>query len=324
VQFSDASPRIGDWIIAIGNPFGLGGTVTAGIISARDRDLPNRLPNGLPNGKDLLQIDAPVNKGNSGGPTFDLGGRVVGVNTMIISPTGGSVGLAFAIPAATVKRVVEQLKDKGSVTRGWLGIQFQSVSPEIADSLGLAKSSGVLAADVRPGSPGANAGIGVGDLVRTMNGRAVENANAFNHMLDDTAPGARIVLGVAQNGRETFIDAVVGDTPAPIEAKADPPAVRADPPGTERQPLGLSLMPADSFAGTEGRGAMVVGIDPGGIAAGRGISLGDLILDVGSQAVATPEEVYKIVADARKAGKQSILLRIKLGEVAQFIALPIA
>ena len=150
VQFSETPPRIGDWIIAIGNPFGLGGTVTAGIVSARGRDLANE--------KDLLQIDAPVNRGNSGGPTFDLQGQVVGVNSMIISPTGASVGVAFAIPAATVRHVVEQLKDKGSVTRGWLDVQFQSVSPEVAAPLGLDSASGVLIAEVPPGGPGAAAG----------------------------------------------------------------------------------------------------------------------------------------------------------------------
>jgi serine protease Do len=311
VQFADAPPSIGDWIVAVGNPFGLGGTVTAGIVSARGRDLADAY-------EDLLQIDAPVNRGNSGGPSFDLDGKVVGVNTLIISPTGGSVGIAFAIPAATARRVVAQLMNKGSVTRGWLGIQFQSVSPEIANSLGLAKSSGILVADVRSASPAAEAGLAAGDLVRSMNGKAVGNAHDFSRMLDDAAPGSKVMLGLVRNGREISVAAKVGDVPAAIEAQRTPAAVNSGNPDSDRQ-LGLMLTPAETPAG--GHGVAVVGIDPGGLAAGRGISLGDVILDVASQEVAAPTDVYAIVAGAQKAGKRSILLRVKSGDAARFIVI---
>ena len=153
VKLSDTTPRVGDWVLAVGNPFGLGGTVTAGIVSARGRDI------GAGPYDDFIQIDAPVNKGNSGGPTFDVDGNVIGVNTAIFSPSGGSVGIAFAIPADTVKSVIAQLRDKGSVTRGWIGVQIQSVTPDIADSMGLKQASGALVSEPQKDSPAAKAGI---------------------------------------------------------------------------------------------------------------------------------------------------------------------
>ena len=166
VKLADSAPRIGDWVLAVGNPFGLGGTVTAGIVSARGRDI------GAGPYDDFIQIDAPVNKGNSGGPTFDVDGNVIGVNTAIFSPSGGSVGIAFAIPAETVKNVVAQLRDKGSVTRGWIGVQIQPVTAEIADSLGLKKAAGALVAEPQPNSPAAKAGIEGGDVITAVDGNA--------------------------------------------------------------------------------------------------------------------------------------------------------
>ena len=170
VKLAEAAPRIGDWVLAVGNPFGLGGTVTAGIVSARGRDI------GAGPYDDFIQIDAPVNKGNSGGPTFDVEGNVIGVNTAIFSPSGGSVGIAFAIPAETVKTVVAQLKDKGSVTRGWIGVQIQPVTPEIADSLGLKKPGGALVAEPQTDSPAVKAGIQAGDVITAVERQAVDDA----------------------------------------------------------------------------------------------------------------------------------------------------
>ena len=310
VRFADTTPPVGDWIVAIGNPFGLGGTVTAGIVSAHGRDL------GKDSYEDLIQIDAPVNKGNSGGPTFDLDGNVIGVNTVIISPTGGSVGIAFAIPAARVKRVVEQLREKGSVTRGWLGLQFQSVSPEIAESLGFGKALGVIVADVRPGSPAAQAGLVVGDRIQSMNGTRVRDAHAFNSMLDDALPGATVMLGAVHKGREVSIAAVMGTAPAAIEAIPATLASSKDGDlGNDRQRLGLLLTPVEPSSMTGGRGAVVASIDPAGLAAARGISPGDVILDAANQPVATPDDVYKRFSDAQRAGKPSMLLRVRSGEL---------
>src|SRR5204862_1430446 len=169
VKFSDRESRIGEWVVAVGNPFGLGGTVTAGIVSAHGRNI------GAGPYSDYIQIDAPINKGNSGGPTFDMDGNVIGINTAIFSPSGGSVGIAFDIPADTAKMVVAQLKDKGYVTRAWMGVQIQPVTPEIADSLGMKKAEGAIVAEPQSGSPAAKAGIETGDVITAVNGTAVRD-----------------------------------------------------------------------------------------------------------------------------------------------------
>ena len=190
VQLAEKSPRIGDWVLAVGNPFGLGGTVTAGIVSARGRDI------GAGPYDDFIQIDAPVNKGNSGGPTFDVDGNVIGVNTAIFSPSGGSVGIAFAIPAPTVKTVVGQLKENGKVTRGWIGVQIQPVTAEIADNLGLKTPHGALIAEPQANSPAAKAGIVAGDVITAVNGSPVKDARDLAKQIGNLAPGSSAKLTV--------------------------------------------------------------------------------------------------------------------------------
>ena len=184
-KLSDSKPRIGDWVLAVGNPFGLGGTVTAGIVSASGRDI------GSGPYDDFIQIDAPVNKGNSGGPAFDTSGEVMGVNTAIYSPSGGSVGIAFSIPASTVKTVIAQLRDKGSVSRGWIGVQIQPVTADIADSLGLKKAEGALVAEPQANGPAAKAGIQSGDVITAVNGETVKDARELARTIGALAPGAR-------------------------------------------------------------------------------------------------------------------------------------
>ncbi len=314
VTFADSPPHVGDWIIAVGNPFGLGGTVTAGIVSARGRDVEKD------SYEDLLQIDAPVNRGNSGGPTFDIAGNVIGVNTIILSPTGGSIGIAFAIPSDRAKLVVEQLKEKGAVTRGWLGIQFQSVLREIADSLELPDSWGILIADVQAGGPAASAGLAVGDLVSSINGAAIKDAHDFSRKLDAAPPDSTIVLGVRKGGQQKSIAVTVGRSPVEHDIPP-PPTTKYD--EEDRPPLGLKLHPKGQPNGAEEHGVMVVGIEPGGLAATRGIEAGDVILDVADQPVEAPDDVYKLARDAKEAGKRSILMRIKSGDTAKFVALPI-
>jgi serine protease Do len=319
VKFAESSPQVGDWIIAVGNPFGLGGTVTAGIVSARGRDVEKESDSY----QDLLQIDAPINKGNSGGPTFDISGNVVGVNTIILSPTGGSVGIAFAIPSNKAKLIAEQLKERGAVTRGWLGIQFQSVLPEIADSLELAQPSGILVSDVHPAGPAAKAGIAAGDLIDSVNGETIRNAHDFSRTIDAIPPNSTVILGIRKKGREEWIAVLVGQFPAPPEVQP-PSTPRYEDANDDHRQLGLKLLALGALDGNaERRGVMVVEVEPGGLAAGRGIDPGDLILDVADEAIGAPEDVFRLVDTAKSAGKRSVLMRIKSGETAKFIALPI-
>jgi serine protease Do len=208
VRLADKPPRVGDWILAIGNPFGLGGTVTAGIVAARERNL------GTSASDDLIQIDAPINQGDSGGPTFDLDGNVIGVNTTIVSPTGGSVGIAFAIPADTVRMVVDQLREKGDVTRGWLGIQMRPVTAGIADNLSFKSTKGALVAQAEPDSPAAKAGIRSGDIITSFDGNAVENARMLSKKVAAAAPGTPITLGVFRQGKEETVHVTLGELPS--------------------------------------------------------------------------------------------------------------
>src|SRR5438067_1826429 len=215
VKLAETSPRIGDWVLAVGNPFGLGGTVTAGIVSARGRDI------GAGPYDDFLQIDAAVNKGNSGGPTFNTEGSVIGVNTAIFSPSGGSVGIAFAIPAETVKSVVAQLKDRGSVTRGWIGVQIQPVTPEIAESLGMKKPGGALVAEPQKDGPAAKAGIQSGDVITAVNGNAVADARDLARKIGGMAPGATVKVSIVRAGAEKTLSLTLGELPSQREARAD-------------------------------------------------------------------------------------------------------
>jgi serine protease Do len=311
VHFGDHSPRIGDWVIAVGNPFGLGGTVTAGIVSARGRDI------GAGPYDDFIQIDAAVNKGNSGGPTFDVDGNVIGVNTAIFSPSGGNVGIAFDIPAETVKAVVAQLRDRGSVTRGWIGVQIQPVTADIADSLGMKNARGALVAEPQSGSPADKAGIKAGDVIVSVNGEAVEDARTLARRISALAPGASVRLGVVRNGREETLTLTLGELPRERQARAD--VEQHEDQGTTDVPrLGLSLSPAKNG----GEGVVVTSVDPNGTASDR-FKNGDVILDVNGKQVSSPAEVRKAVSDAHAGGKRTVLMRVKSGQATRFVAVPL-
>src|SRR6516165_5065144 len=243
-KLSDGKPRIGDWVLAVGNPFGLGGTVTAGIVSAMGRDIGNGPYD------DFSQIDAPVNKGNSGGPAFNTDGEVMGVTTAIYSPSGGSVGIASSIPASTVRNVVAQLKDKGSVSRGWIGVQIQPVTSEIADSLGLKKAEGALVAEPQANGPAAKAGIESGDVITAVNGENVKDARELARTIGGFAPGAAVKLNVLHKGQDKVINITLGTLPNTVEAKADIDKDDSKPSrGTDVPNLGMTVAPANSVAG---------------------------------------------------------------------------
>ena len=318
VKFSDQKARIGDWVVAVGNPFGLGGTVTAGIVSASGRDIGNGPYD------DFIQIDAPINKGNSGGPAFDMNGNVIGVNTAIFSPSGGSVGIGFDIPASTAKLVVAQLKDKGAVTRGWLGVQVQPVTSDIADSLGLKEARGAIVDNPQDGSPAAKAGIEAGDVITAVNGTAVKDSRDLARTIAALAPGNSVKLDVFHKGESKTVALALGELPNERQAqgKADDGKTQPDA-GTPR--LGLSLAPAGDVQGAAGQNGLVVTeVDPQGPAAQRGIQTGDVILNVGGKPVANVGDVRSELARAKTSGKKSVLLQVKSAEATRFVAVPLA
>jgi serine protease Do len=319
-KLSDGKPRIGDWVLAVGNPFGLGGTVTAGIVSASGRDIGNGPYD------DFIQIDAPVNKGNSGGPAFDMSGEVMGVNTAIYSPSGGSVGIAFSIPAATVKSVVAQLKDKGSVSRGWIGVQIQPVTSDIADSLGMKKAEGALVAEPQANGPAAKAGIESGDVITAVNGETVKDARELARTIGGLPPGNSVKLNVLHKGQDKVVSITLGQLPNNLEAKADNDngdkgsASR----GTDVPKLGLTVAPANSVAGAGKEGVVVTEVDPKSAAAERGFKEGDVILEVAGKTVGTAGEVRDAITAARNDNKNSVLMRVKSGGSSRFVAVPLA
>ena len=318
VAFGDSgNARVGDWVIAVGNPFGLGGTVTAGIVSASGRDIGNGPYD------DFIQIDAPINKGNSGGPAFDMNGNVIGVNTAIFSPSGGSVGIGFDIPASTAKLVVAQLKDKGGVTRGWLGVQVQPVTSDIADSLGLKEARGAIVDNPQDGSPAAKAGIEAGDVITAVNGTAIKDSRDLARTIATLAPGSSVKLDVFHKGESKTVTLALGELPNERQAqgKADDGKAQQGA-GTPR--LGLSLAPAGDVQGAGQKGVVVTEVDPQGPAAQRGIQTGDVILNVGGKPVANVGDVRSELAQAKSSGKNSVLLQVKSAEATRFVAVPLA
>jgi serine protease Do len=315
VKFADQTPRVGDWVVAVGNPFGLGGTVTAGIVSARGRDI------GAGPYDDYVQIDAPINKGNSGGPAFDTNGNVIGVNTAIFSPSGGSVGIGFDIPAATAKLVVAQLKDKGYITRGWLGVQVQPVTADIADSLGMKEAKGAMVDAPQDGSPAAKGGIEAGDVITAVNGTAVKDSRDLARTVSMMAPGTSVKLDVLRQGQSKAMTLTLGEMPDTRQANAGD----AQPKASDGAPhLGLNLAPASEVEGAGQKGVVVTAVDPAGPAAEHGFQTGDVILNVGGKAVANVADVRAALTQASSDGKHSVLMQVKTADATKFVAVPLA
>ncbi|MGE6743498.1 Do family serine endopeptidase [Allorhizobium pseudoryzae] len=316
VKFADdAKTRVGDWVVAVGNPFGLGGTVTAGIVSARGRDI------GSGPYDDFIQVDAAVNRGNSGGPTFNLEGEVVGINTAIFSPSGGNVGIAFAIPASTAKDVIADLMKDGKVERGWLGVQIQPVTQDIAESLGLAEAKGALVVAPQDNSPGAKAGIKQGDVITAVNGEPVKDARDLAKKVAAIGPNQKVEVSIWRDGKAQSLPVMLGNLASDEATKAEKTQTEPDSqPSSEKAlaDLGITVAPAE-----DGKGVSVTDVDPGSEAAAKGLREGEKITSVNNQQVSSARDVTKALEAARKDGRTRALFQVESQSGSRFMALPI-
>jgi len=319
VTFGDSNAaQVGDWVMAVGNPFGLGGTVTTGIISARGRDIHSGPFD------DFLQIDAPINRGNSGGPAFNLDGQVVGINTAIYSPNGGSVGIGFAVPSNVAKTVVAQLEEHGKVSRGWLGVQIQEVTPAIAASLGLQGEHGALVAVVTPNSPGAKAGLKQGDVILSFNGGEVGRLRDLPRMVAATAPETNAKMKVWRNGQTVDLQASLGELPNTEQVAAAGGGQDEDASATAAA-LGMHFAPLTSqmrrelHIATDVQGVVVSQVDPGSAADDVGLSQGDVVVAIDQQPVKTPQEAAAKLKDVASSPKKSALLLLNRRGVTQYV-----
>ena len=316
VEFTEKDPRVGDWVLAVGNPFGLGGTVTAGIISAHNRDIGS-------GPYDYLQIDAAVNRGNSGGPSFNLDGKVVGMNTAIFSPSGGNVGIAFAVPSALVKEVVGQLKEHGTVDRGWLGVVIQNVSDDIADSIGMSEAKGAMVTKVAEDGPAAKQDIKAGDVIVEVNGEKIDDSRDLARKIAELHPNTDVKLAIMRYGEKHQVDMKLGTFPSGKKLAA----LEEEKPDTGEQldNLGLALAPATKVPGAGDAGVVITEVSPDSDAADKGLKAGDVILQVAGEAVSQPGDVVKgvkkAIDKAKDKDKVNILVQVKTGDQTRFVAL---
>ena len=314
----DANYRVGDWVVAVGNPFGLGGTATAGIISAIGRPIGNATYN------DFIQVDAPINRGNSGGPTFDLAGNVIGVNSQIFSPTGGNVGIGFAIPSDVAARIVEQLKSDGRVARGWLGVQIQNVTDDIAGAMGLEEARGAIVSSITAGGPAAEAGFEREDVILEVNGDAVDGSRDLTRRVGSFAAGEEVRFRVLRDGRERTLRVRLGDRPSETDLDA---MQNVGQPEAEASYFGMTLAPMteedhERFGiGSGQAGLVVTALDRDSEPARKGMMAGDIILEAGGSAVETPDEFSAAVARAREDGRTAVLLLVETRGGQRYVAL---
>ena len=321
VTFADATKvRVGQPVMAVGNPFGLGGTVTTGIVSARGRDIHSGPFD------DYIQTDAAINRGNSGGPLFDMDGHVIGINTAIFSPTGGSVGLGFAIPSSLAEPVVAQLRANGHVERGLLGVQIQPVTEELAQSMSLGSEKGALVAQVQPDSPALAAGIKSGDVIKSVDGKNVESIRDLTRMISAVKPGTSVKLDLWRDGKDMAVTAKVGDQKeeaAVVKTKADQPA---DAKKAEPMSYGVSLAPISAEARQELKlddsikGVVVAAVEPGSPADDQGLKAGDVLQQVGKDMVDSPKMAAEKLKEAKKTGKP-VLMKIYREGMTRFVAI---
>ncbi len=321
VKFGDSdASRVGDWVMAVGNPLGQGFSVSAGIVSARNRALSGTYD-------DFIQTDAAINRGNSGGPLFNMDGDVIGVNTAILSPNGGSIGIGFAMSSAVATRVIDQLKEFGETRRGWLGVRIQDVTPDMAEALGLASAAGVMVSDV-PEGPAAEAGMQAGDVILSFDGQDVTDTRELVRIVGNSDVGATVPVVVQRDASTQTLQVTLGRRE---EAERTIPASA---PATEMQPetgsvLGLQLSeltaPLRDELGLGGNedGLVVTAVDPAAEAAEKGLQVGDVIAEAGQRPVSTPADLEDRIADARDAGRKSILLLVRRAGEPRFVALTV-
>ena len=320
VRFGDSDKaKVGDWVVAVGNPFGLGGSVSAGIISARGRDIQSGPYD------DYLQIDAPINRGNSGGPLFDASGKVVGVNTAIFSPSGGNVGIGFAIPAALAEPVIAELMSDGRITRGWLGVHIQSIDEALAESMDLEEEEGALVSSVEPGSPADRAGLHVGDVILSFADRQVEDARALPRMVGNTDKGDKVTVTVWRDGKQMSLQVILGSLPGE-ETVAMAESEHVDD-GTPKLGVTLSALSKEAKKhynlSEDEVGVLIVDVVRDSPAGKSGLRRGDIIARIGQTKVTKPEEVASAVERAAEEEHKTVLLLIKRDGVSRFVAVPL-
>jgi serine protease Do len=324
VQFGDSDGlRVGDWIVAIGNPFGLGGTVTAGIVSARQRDIQSGPYD------DYIQTDASINRGNSGGPMFNLNGDVIGINTAIYSPSGGSVGIGFAIPSALAKPVVDQIIQYGHTRRGWLGVRIQKVTDDIAESLGLDKAQGALIASVNTDGPADKAGIQAGDIITKFDNEPIDDMRDLPRLVAAAPINTNTPITVWREGKEKTLSVTLGELEKAEETGALATLPKTEVSGTHIESLGLYVSGInDEMRALYGfdpsvRGVVITNVDPDSEAVEKGLQEGDVIVEINQQRINAPDDVSDIVRRAERNGRNKVLLFVDRDGAMQFIALKI-